>query len=162
MNGRETIPAMGKSKTIAAVAFVAILVFTAFSPAHALEPRPWLCRSKPVFSSGKTMTYAATNQGSHPWILTFMRFDADGGHDGFTVISTRDVTGHVRGTLQAGQWYAVALYRSGSHWICPGWAQETDEPAPGTVSNLCYNAETPGCAVKLTVRPAAEAGGPPQ
>src|SRR4051794_8367193 len=100
----------------------------------AAEARPWLCRSKPVFSSDKPVTYQAVNRGSGRWLMTFMRFDPSGlGHDGFTVTSTQDVGSSTEGTLDAGQWYAVALYRSGSHWICPGNARESGESSPGVI-----------------------------
>src|SRR5437870_4490723 len=80
--------------------------------AFAAEARPWLCRAKPVFSSNKPMTYQAVNRSAGRWLMTFMRFDPSGlGHDGFTVSSTQDVANNSEGTLDAGQWYAVALYR---------------------------------------------------
>jgi hypothetical protein len=124
------------------------------SPLSAAEPRPWLCRDKPVFSSDKPMAYEAANRGSTNWMLTFMHFDPAGGHDGFTVVSTRAVSGHAEGTLGAGQWYAVALYREGSHWICPGNARENHERERGVVSNLCYGEDPGSCPLRLTVRPA--------
>jgi hypothetical protein len=121
--------------------------------AFAMEARPWLCRAKPVFSSNKPMMYQAVNHSAERWLLTFMRFDPSGlGHDGFTVSSTKDVASSTDGTLDAGQWYAVALYRSGSHWICPGNARESDEPSPGVISNLCYGRDLGECTVKLMVR----------
>jgi hypothetical protein len=129
--------------------------------AFGAEARPWLCRAKPVFSSDKPMTYEATNRAGGRWLMTFMRFDPSGlGHDGFTLSSTQDVTTHAEGTLGPGQWYAVALYRSASHWICPGNAGESDEPAPGVVSNLCYGRNPGECTVKLTVRPRSTGSGP--
>ncbi|HXZ88438.1 MAG TPA: hypothetical protein VEF07_07685 [Candidatus Binataceae bacterium] len=131
-----------------------ILAGAPFSRASGTEPRPWLCRDKPVFSSDKPMTWEAANRGGGRWVLTFMHFDPAGGHDGFTVASTQDLRGHTSGRLEAGQWYAVALYREGSHWICPGNARESDEPSPGVVSNLCYGEDPGSCPVKLTVRPA--------
>jgi len=127
------------------------------SPALADEGRPWLCRDKPVFSSDKPMAYEAVNRGGERWMLTFMRFDPTGGHDGFTVVATRPVSGHTEGTIEAGRWYAVALYREGGHWICPGNARENDKPAPGVVSNLCYGEDPGSCPLKLTVRPADSA-----
>ncbi len=124
------------------------------------EARPWLCRDKAVFSSDKPMTYQATKRGGGRWLLTFMRFDPSGlGHDGFTVFSTQPVGARAEGTLEPGQWYAVALYRAGGHWICPGNARESDEPAPGVVSNLCYGEDPDDCRVNLTVRPQLMEGG---
>ena len=108
------------------------------------------------------MAYEASNRGAGRWLMTFMRFDPSGlGHDGFTVAATEDVTGHAQGTLEAGQWYAVALYRSGSHWICPGNARESDEPAPGIVRSLCYGRDPGECTMKLTVRPQSSGIGHP-
>ncbi|MBV8054677.1 MAG: hypothetical protein JO071_05490 [Deltaproteobacteria bacterium] len=125
------------------------------------EARPWLCRAKPVFSSDKPMAYQATNRGGGRWLMTFMRFDPSGlGHDGFTVSSTQDVATDTKGTLESGQWYAVALYRSSGHWICPGNAAESGERAPGVVSNLCYGREPGECTVKLIVRAQSIGSGP--
>lgn len=132
----------------------AILALVACSPALADQPRPWLCRDKPVFSSGHPMTYVTSKRGGGRWIITFMRFDpAGGGHDGFTVVSTREIHGAVSGSLEPGQWYAVGLYRSGGHWICPVNVRENDEPMPGVVSNLCFGEDPGSCPVKLIVRP---------
>jgi hypothetical protein len=128
-------------------------MLVAGSQALAAEARPWLCRAKPVFSSSTPMTYEAVNRGAGRWLMTFMRFDPSGlGHDGFTISSTQDVAARAEGTLDAGQWYAVALYSSGGHWICPGTAAESDEPTPGVVSSLCYGRDSGECTVKLTVR----------
>jgi hypothetical protein len=147
----------------ATIAIVSVAVIGTGSHAFGAEARPWLCRAKPVFSSDKPMTYAATNRGAGRWLITFMSFDPSGlGHDGFTVSSAQDVRVHTNGTLEPGQWYAVALYRSGSHWICPGNAAENDEPGPGVVSDLCYGRDEGECTVKLTVRPQPSAGGPAQ
>jgi hypothetical protein len=133
----------------------ALFVFAAASSTFADEPRPWLCRDKPVFSSDRAMTYVANKRGGGRWMMTFMRFDpSGGGHDGFTVVSTRMIRGAVSGSLEPGQWYAVALYHSGGHWICPGGARESDERTPGVVSDLCFGEDPGSCPVKLTVRPA--------
>lgn len=132
------------------------------SQAFAAEARPWLCRAKPVFSSDKPMTYQAVNRGTGRWLLTFMRFDPSGlGHDGFTVSSIQDIATRTEGTLDAGQWYAVALYHSGGRWICPGNAGESDEPSRGVISNLCYGRELGECTVKLTVRSQSNGSGHP-
>jgi hypothetical protein len=138
----------------AAIGIVSFVIIGASSSAFGAEARPWLCRAKPVFSSDKSMTYEASSRGGS-WLLTFMRFDPSGGHDGFTVASARDVGVNTQGTLDSGQWYAVALYRSGGHWICPGNAGESDEPATGVISDLCYGRDEGECTVKLTVRPAS-------
>jgi len=148
---------MNRWKITALTMIGAWLAGAGFSPLRAAEPRPWLCRDKPVFSSDKPMAYEAVNRGGERWMLTFMRFDPAGGHDGFTVVATRPVSGHTEGTIEAGRWYAVALYREGGHWICPGNARENDKPAPGVVSNLCYGEDPGSCPLKLTVRPADSA-----
>jgi hypothetical protein len=143
------------------IAIVFVATMGAGSRALGGEARPWLCRDKPVFSSDKPMTYEATNRGGGRWLMTFMRFDPSGlGHDGFTVASAREVTAHTNGTLDSGQWYAVALYGSGGHWICPGNAAENDEPAPGMVSSLCYGRDPGECTVKLLVQPQSAGSGP--
>jgi hypothetical protein len=148
-----------KRWNIVAATMSAALVLTAtLSSARAAEPRPWLCRDKPVFSSDKPMRYEMAKRGGGRWVMTFMSFDATGGHDGFTVVSTRDINGHLADSLPPGQWYAVALYRSGSHWICPGNASEDDSHAPGVVSSLCYGEDPDSCAVKLTVRSVMDSG----
>jgi hypothetical protein len=138
----------------ALIAIVSVATVGAGSYAFGAEARPWLCRDKPVFSFDKPMTYEASNRGAGRWLMTFMRFDPSGlGHDGFTVSSTQDVAPRAQGTLDAGQWYAVALYRSAGRWICPANAGESDEQVAGVVRSLCYGREPGECAVKLTVRP---------
>jgi hypothetical protein len=150
---------MRVSKTRVSLMSAILLMAVRLAPAMAVEPRPWLCRDKPVFSSSRQMSYEATSRGGR-WMMTFMRFDPAGGHDGFTVVSARDLHGRVEGTLEPGQWYAVALYRSGGHWICPGNAGESDRPAPGLVRDLCYGEEAGSCPVRLSVR-ASTASAPP-
>lgn len=144
-------------KRLVVMVIAAMILVSVSISAWAADPRPWLCRIKPVFSSSKPMTYEAVNHGGNRWVITFMHFDPAGGHDGFTVASSTDLSSHATGTLAPGQWYAVALYRQGSHWICPGNARESDRPAPGVVSDLCYGEEEGSCPVKLTVNPADSA-----
>jgi hypothetical protein len=133
------------------IAIVA-LALTSSARAWAAEARPWLCRIKPVFSSDKPMSYRAVNRSGGSWLMTFMRFDlGGGGHDGFTVAGERSIGAVTEGTLDPGQWYAIALYRQGGHWICPGEARENDEPGAGVVSDLCYGEDPGACSVKLTV-----------
>ncbi len=127
---------------------------TAARPARAAEPRPWLCRDKPVFSSGGPMTYNASLRGSGQWMMIFMTFDPSGGHDGFTIFDSRDVTGSVTGSLERGQWYAVGMYRDGGRWVCAAQAQENRQFVSGIVRDLCYGASADGCDVKLIVREA--------
>ena len=145
---------MAGFKSMAAA--LAAILLTVSAPAFAVEARPWLCRDKPVFSSSQPMIYTATKHGGGRWLMTFMRFDpSGGGHDGFTLASSNILSGSNSGSLAPGQWYAVALYRSGGHWICPGSASENDEPASGVVSDLCYGEDPGSCPVKLVVRPAS-------
>jgi hypothetical protein len=144
-----------------AVAFV-LAGLTASQPvALGAEARPWLCRTKPVFSSNRQMVYQATNRGSSRWLMTFMRFDPSGlGHDGFTVSSTREIGTRTEGRLDPGQWYAVALYLSAGHWICPGNAAESAEAGSSTISSLCYGRDLGECTVKLTVLPQSTENNP--
>jgi hypothetical protein len=59
--------------------------------------------------------------------------------------------GQASGTLVAGRYFAVAMYRGGGgHWICPGYAQDKDRPA-GALSRICYGEEASSCPVTLTV-----------
>ncbi len=147
-----------KTSQFIVIALMTLTIICFGRPAFAAQARPWLCRAKPVFSSDRPMTYEAVNRGAGRWLMTFMRFDPSGaGHDGFTVSSTQDVAGRSEGSLDGGQWYAVALYFSSGHWICPGNAGESDERSPGVVSSLCYGRDPGECTVKLTVR--SRAGG---
>jgi hypothetical protein len=146
-------------KRFGLTAFTLVGLALTAAVAPAAEPRPWLCRDKPVFSSDRAMTYEASNRGGGHWVITFMRFDPAGGHDGFTVVSSREIAGRVDGTLEAGQWYAVALYREGSHWICPEVEDESGSSSNGSVSDLCYSEQEGGCAVKLLVRAAGASEG---
>jgi hypothetical protein len=137
----------------AAIAMTAVgFVLAAGSTARAVEPRPWLCRDKPVFSSAQPMTYDASLRGSGRWVMIFMRFDPSGGHDGFTVFDTRDVSGQITGPLESGKWYAVGMYREGGHWICAAQAEESHQFVPGIVRDYCYGEAEGSCDVKLTVR----------
>ncbi len=137
---------------VAALAFAAAALVVAAGSARAMEPRPWLCRDKPVFSSGQPMTWTATKRGGGRWVMTFMRFAPDGGHDGFTVDHTRPIDGRESGALAPGQWYAVGMYRAGSHWICAARAGENPQFIPGVVRDLCYGETDGACAVKMVVR----------
>jgi hypothetical protein len=143
---------MKRRYVAATIAIAAVYLLAAIGSAFAAEPRPWLCRDKPVFSSERPMTYKATKRGAGRWIMTFMRFDPAGGHDGFTVVATREVSGNATGVLERGQWYAVALYRSGSHWICPENASKDESPVAGDLATLCYGDGPEVCSVRLSVR----------
>jgi hypothetical protein len=147
----------------AAIAMSAVgIMLAAGSTARAVEPRPWLCRDKPVFSSDQPMTYDASPRGSGRWVMIFMRFDPSGGHDGFTVFDTRDVSGQITGPLESGQWYAVGMYREDGHWICAAQAQESHQFVAGIVRDYCYGEAEGGCDVKLTVRESKPGAAPNQ
>jgi hypothetical protein len=128
--------------------------------AHAAEARPWLCRSKPVFSSSSAMTYQVVNHGDSRWELLLMQFEPESAHDGYEVVASQELsasTGQAGGTLAPGRYFAVAMYSSaGGRWICPGYAEDKDRPV-GAVSRICYGEDSPLCPVTLTVLPAAPA-----
>lgn len=128
--------------------------------AHATEARPWLCRSKPVFSSSSAMTYQVVNHGGSQWELLLMQFEPDSAHDGYDVVASHELpagSGQAAGTLAPGRYFAVAMYRGeGGHWICPGYAEDKDWPT-GAVSRICYGEDSPGCPVTLTVLSASPA-----
>ncbi len=130
-------------------------------PAYAAEARPWLCRSKPVFSSDSAMNYQVVNQGGSRWELLLMQFEPGSAHDGYEVVASQELpasAGRAGGTLAPGRYFAVAMYRGGGgRWICPGYAEDRERPA-GAVSRICYDEDSPGCPVTLTVLSAAPAG----
>jgi hypothetical protein len=138
--------------------FVSLLAATAATAAHAAEARPWLCRTKPVFSSDSAMRYSVANHGGARWDLLLMQFEPGSAHDGFEVIASHELAardGHASGTLAPGRYFAVAMYRGGGgRWICPGYAEDRDRP-PDAVSRICYDEDSPGCPIALTVLPAA-------
>jgi len=140
------------TRLISTAILAAGMLATAAAVAFAAEPRPWLCRDKPVFSSSGPMTYDASMRGGGHWVMTFMRFDPSGGHDGFTVFDSREVSGQVTGTLERGQWYAVGMYREEGRWVCAGPAQENHQFVAGIVRDLCYGTADGGCDVKMIVR----------
>ncbi|HVN88382.1 MAG TPA: hypothetical protein VMT61_01070 [Candidatus Binataceae bacterium] len=133
-------------------AMAAAAAMTLAAPAWSAQPRPWLCRQIPVFSSSSPMTWQATKRGAGRWLVIFMHYDPAGGHDGFTVVSTNPVNGQTQGSLDAGHWYAVAQYDSGGHWICPANASASSAGAAGAISNLCFGEDDGACDVKLTVK----------
>jgi hypothetical protein len=130
------------------------LATTGALPAHAAEARPWLCRDKPVFSSSSAMTYQVANHGESRWELLLMQFEPGSAHDGYEIVASQELpagAGRASGTLVAGRYFAVAMYRGGGgHWICPGYAQDKDRPA-GALSRICYGEEASSCPVTLTV-----------
>jgi hypothetical protein len=90
-----------------------------------------------------------------------MQFEPGSAHDGYEVVASQELPAgaeHSGGTLAPGRYFAVAMYRGeGGRWICPGYAEDKDRPA-GAVSRICYDEESPGCPVTLTVLSAAHPG----
>ncbi len=123
-----------------------MLVIASASAAQAGEPRPWLCRDKPVFSSSKPMHYQLSTTSR--WELFFMQFSPGGGNDGFDI--ARTARGSTSGQLPAGQYFAVALREAGGSWVCPVDVEEQPRAA-GAISNLCFASEDGGCNAKLIV-----------
>src|SRR5216684_7608774 len=86
--------------------------------AIAEEPRPWLCRDKPVFSYDHAMQYEATARSGRQWRIFFMLYSPDSAHDGFDIVKSQEIGSRgdpQMGSLNAGRYFAVALYRgSGS------------------------------------------------
>ncbi len=127
------------------------------SAALAEEARPWLCRDKPVFSYDRALEYEATARPGRQWRIFFMQYSPDAAHDGFDIVNSREIGSRgdpVTGSLAAGRYFAVALYRgNGSHWICPDYTHDDRNPKVGEVSNLCYGEDGPPCLVNLKVKP---------
>jgi hypothetical protein len=134
----------------------AIFAILFASLAFADEPRPWLCRDKPVFSYDRSMEYQVTARPGRQWRIFFMLYSPDAAHDGFDIVNSREVSSRgdpIGGNLAAGRYFAVALYREGGHWICPDYTHDDRDPKLGEVSNLCYGEDGPPCLVKLQVKP---------
>src|ERR1700730_17907063 len=131
-------------------------------PAHPHEARPWLCRNKPVFSSSSAMTYQVASHGGTRWEVLLMEFEPGSAHDGYEIVASQELpagAGQASGTLAAGRYFAVAMYRGGGgRWIWPGYAQGKDRP-PGVLSRICYGEEASSCPVTLTVVAASSQGG---
>lgn len=143
--------------TLSVVLFAAMVSTTVF----AQEPRPWLCRDKPVFSYDRSMEYQLTARPGRQWRMFFMKYSPDAAHDGFDIVGSREVRGDASGSLTAGQYFAVALYRQGGHWICPDYTHDDRNPKLGEVSNLCYGDGGPPCLVRLQVKPDHNLAMPP-
>ena len=135
-----------------------VLAIAMASAAHAAEPRPWLCRDKPVFSSQQPMSYQLSTNSRSQWQLFLMQFTPGGGHDGFDIAKT--ASGTSIGRLPAGRYFAVALRNSRGNWICPAEVREQHATA-GTISNLCFAAQDGGCNVTLLVSPDATTNASP-
>lgn len=140
--------------TIAA-AFAALTV--AATSALGAEARPWLCRDKPVFSDGTAMNYSVTTSAGRSWRMFFMEFEPDAAHDGFEIVRSAPVSpgGEATGNLEAGRYFAVAMYSSGGNWICPGYAQDSEHRPAGELYNICYGQDGPPCLVTLAITPSA-------
>lgn len=161
--GEKRGDAMKLGRYLLAVSCGIGLVAAGALSAHAAEARPWLCRSKPVFSSSSAMTYQVVNHGGSRWELLLMQFEPDSAHDGYEVVASHELpagAGQAGGSLAPGRYFAVAMYRGeGGHWICPGYAEDKDRPA-GAVSRICYGEDSPLCPVTLTVLSAPPARPP--
>ena len=80
--------------------------------ASAEEPRPWLCRDKPVFSYDHPMQYEATARSGRQWRIFFMLYSPDSAHDGFDIVKSQEIGSRgdpQTGSLNAGRYFAVAL-----------------------------------------------------
>jgi hypothetical protein len=140
------------------VAAVAALTFLSTS-ARGAEARPWLCRDKPVFSDNTAMNYRVTTSAGRSWRMFFMQFEPDAAHDGFEIVRTAPLTpgGDASGSLEAGRYFAVAMYASGGNWICPGYAQDSEHRPAGELYNICYGQDGPPCLVTLAIMPSTPA-----
>lgn len=151
-----------KLRALAIVIVIFLFGLSAVASAGAAEARPWLCRDKPVFSSDHAMRFQAARQDGR-WQLLLMTFDPSGGHDGFTIVESQDLSSAIPssgGQLPAGRYFAVAQYLQGGEWICPGYAQKSSNYIPHQVASICYDEESAGCAVKLIVSPVSAGAGP--
>jgi hypothetical protein len=139
----------------AAARLIALVLLTTATAAYAGEPRPWLCRDKPVFSTSSAAQMSLASHDSRRWQVFLMQFDPSGGHDGFTITESYNLEPGDRSrteNIEGGRFFAVALFDSGGRWICPAPAH--DERTPGTLASLCYSAGGGPCDVTLTVRSA--------
>ena len=145
---------MRKVKVVIAILSASLAILSSRA-ASAEEARPWLCRDKPVFSYDHAMQYQATARAGRQWRIFFMQYSPDAAHDGFDIVNSREIGSRgdpATGSLAAGRYFAVALYRgAGSHWICPDYTHDDRNPSLGEVSNLCYGEDGPPCLVNLKV-----------
>ncbi len=132
-------------------AFAALTIAT--TSALGAEARPWLCRDKPVFSDDAGMNYSVTTRSGRAWRMFFMQFEPGAAHDGFEIVRSAPLTpgGDAVGTLEAGRYFAVAMYSSGGAWICPGYAQDSEHRPAGQLYNICYGQDGPPCLVTLAI-----------
>jgi len=150
-----------KSRKVVVAILSATMSILLSRAAMAEEARPWLCRDKPVFSYDHAMEYQATARPGRQWRIFFMLYSPDSAHDGFDIVKSQEIGSRgdsQMGSLNAGRYFAVALYRgSGSHWICPDYTHDNRNPSLGEVSNLCYGEDGPPCLVNLKVKPSGKA-----
>jgi hypothetical protein len=148
-----------RSRSLAqGLALTALLSAAMSSVALAAEPRPWLCRDKPSFSSGKPMWYEAAGSGGRRWKLFLMQFAPGAAHDGFEIIASNEAATTTTGRLEPGRYFVVAMHlaRSG-HWVCHASARPLDA-ASRVVKGLCFSDDdSSSCAVTLTVKEATDA-----
>jgi hypothetical protein len=152
-----------KLATRAITIAIVLLGLSLPAPLSAAQARPWLCRDKPVFSSDHPMRFQAARREGR-WRLMLMSFDPAGGHDGFTIVQSRDLDSSAPsagGQIPSGRYFAVAQYLEGGEWICPGYAQKDAAYIPHQVATICYGANSANCAVKLTVSPIAAGAAAP-
>jgi hypothetical protein len=145
---------VAKLLSIAAAAAVALVFAASFASAG--EARPWLCRDKPVFSSTTPMAFSASAKPGAAWKLLLMQFEAGSAHDGFEIVSAHDLGSSgatASGALTPGRYFAVAMYRKGASWICPGYAADIRPAKLGEVGNICYAEDGPPCLVTLKITP---------
>jgi hypothetical protein len=136
--------------TIAA-AFAALTIGA--TSARGAEARPWLCRDKPVFSDSTAMNYSVTTRTGRAWRMFFMAFEPGAAHDGFEIVRSAPLApgSDATGSLEAGRYFAVAMYASGGNWICPGYAQDSEHRPAGELYNICYGQDGPPCLVTLAI-----------
>lgn len=143
---------------VMADALLAALLMVVVYPAagRATEPRPWLCRDLPAFSSREPMVYRATARSPRRWRLSLLQFQQGAPHDNLVVETSRplDQRHAVSGRLAPGTYYAVAQYAGPQgHWICP--ARSEDESASGYLASFCFSDPAGGCAVRMRVKSAS-------
>ncbi|MGH7948892.1 MAG: hypothetical protein ACREQF_06690 [Candidatus Binataceae bacterium] len=145
-----------RDTTIGGICVCAVIVLLAqFARAESQEPRPWLCRDKPVVSDDRAMRYEFWARDGRQWQIFFMVLTPTGGHDGFTVVRSDEprASEGAGGVLPHGRYFAVALYRSaGGKWTCPGNAHDERRGEAGVLRNFCYGDGAGACAVGLKVR----------
>ncbi|MHB8380902.1 MAG: hypothetical protein ACYDC3_00980 [Candidatus Binataceae bacterium] len=142
-------------KKISAAIVVALATIAIYAPAYAGQPRPWLCRDKPVFSSGHAMSYELSSRAGLQWQVFFMTFDPNAAHDGFEIADSKELG--LRGVpqtgkLSPGRYFTAAMYRQGAGvWVCHKYSRLQPNPK-AIVANICYGRQEPACLVTLTVK----------